>query len=286
MNLNLYFLVMYSFIVTGALRWGIIIATSATQVLPNHTNLLPLMLNQPFCSESKKGISSIWQRKLSQSHIRVKKSIVSTIIFVRNPSLEDDSDEPRNLKLSNSPRYETKATNSDITHCNITFYKKIGLFLYLDNLEQTVASYRGQTKVKFLRDTLISNLRNMRNTQEIHDTNHFKWFVNSSDKINYIKIIKYTFSMIIFFREMSNKPVPMEVEEAGIDDYMLDFQGMLDRLDSPSEVQGEGVGDCAGGDLVVRESGVMGREGGAEGGDAEPLPVSCRALLQAGNGQT
>jgi len=39
-------------------------------------------------------------------------------------------------------------------------------------------------------------------------------------------------------------------------------RGMLDRLDSPSEVQGEGVGDCAGGDLVVRESGVMGREGG------------------------
>jgi len=68
--------------------------------------------------------------------------------------------------------------------------------------------------------------------------------------------------MIIFFREMSDKPIPMEVEEAGIDDYMLDFQGMLDRLDSPSEVQGEGVGDCAGGDLVVRESGVMGREGG------------------------
>jgi len=53
--------------------------------------------------------------------------------------------------------------------------------------------------------------------------------------------------MIIFFREMSDKPIPMEVEEAGIDDYMLDFQGMLDRLDSPSEVQGEGVGDCAGG---------------------------------------
>ena len=78
----------------------------------------------------------------------------------------------------------------------------------------------------------------MRNTQEIHDANHFKWFVNGSDIIIYIKIIKYTFSMIIFFREMSNKPVPMEVEEVGTDEYMLDFQGMLDRLDNPSEVQG------------------------------------------------
>ena len=141
MKLNLYFLAMYSLIVTGAPRQGIIIASSATQVLPNHTNLLPLMLIQPFCSKLKKGISIIWQRKLSQFHIRGKKSIVSTIIFVRNPSLEDDSDEPRNLKLSNSPRYETRATNLDIIHFNITFYKKVGLFLYPDNLEQTVASY-------------------------------------------------------------------------------------------------------------------------------------------------
>jgi len=102
----------------------------------------------------------------------------------------------------------------------------------------------------------------MRNTLVIHDANHFKWFVKGPDIIIHIKIVKYSFSMIIFFREMSEKTIPMEVEEAGIDDYMLDFQGMLDRLDSPSEVQGEGVGDCAGGDLVVRESGVMGREGG------------------------
>ena len=52
---------------------------------------------------------------------------------------------------------------------------------------------------------------------------------------------------------MSEKTIPMEVEEAGIDDYMLDFQGMLDRLDSPSEVQGEGVGDCAGGEIMMSQ---------------------------------
>ena len=98
MNLNLYLLAMYSFIVTGALWRGIIIAPSAKQVLPNHTNLLQLILNQPFCSDLKKGILIIWQRKLSQFHIRGKKSIVSIIIVVRNPSPEDDSDEPRNLK--------------------------------------------------------------------------------------------------------------------------------------------------------------------------------------------
>ena len=134
--------------------------------------------------------------------------------------------------------------------------------MYLDKLEHSVAFYRGRTKVKFSRDTLTSNLINMRNTQDIHDANHFKWFVTDSVIFIYIKIIKHTFSMIIFFREMSIKPVPMEVEEAEMDDYMLDFQAMLDRPDSPSEVQGEGIGDCAGGDLVVRESGAMGREGG------------------------
>jgi hypothetical protein len=77
---------------------------------------------------------------------------MSTIIFVRNPSLEDDSDEWRNLKPNNSPCFETKATNLNSTHFNITFYKKkkFGLFLYLDNLEQSVASYRGRTKVKNL----------------------------------------------------------------------------------------------------------------------------------------
>ena len=69
-----------------------------------------------------------------------------------------------------------------------------------------MASYRGRTKVKTSSDNLIGNLRIMRNTQEIQDANHYKWFVNGSDKVNYIKIIKYIFSMLIFFREMSNKP--------------------------------------------------------------------------------
>ena len=102
--------------------------------------------------------------------------------------------------------------------------------MYLDNLEHTVASYRGRAKVKFLRDTLTSNLKNMRNMQDICDANHFKWFVTGSVIIIYIKIIKHTFSMIIFFREMSNNPIPMEVEEVEMDDYMLDFRVMLDRL--------------------------------------------------------
>ena len=92
-----------------------------------------------------------------------------------------------------------------------------------------MASYRGRTKVKISRDTLISNLSYMYNMQELHDANQYKWFVNGSDKVNYSKIIKYTFSTILFFREMSKQtvPVPMEVEEVGMDEYMLGTRGCL-----------------------------------------------------------
>ena len=123
-----------------------------------------------------------------------KKSIVFTLIFIWSSSPEDDSNEPCNLKLNNSPCFETKAINLNTIHFNITFYIKFGLFLYLDNLEQSMASYRGGTKVKTSIDTLIGNLRSMLNTQEIHDANHCKWFANVSYKVNganaHIKIVK------------------------------------------------------------------------------------------------
>ena len=82
--------------------------------------------------------------------------------------------------------------------------------------------------------------------------------------------------MMLFFREMSDNTntVPTEVEEAGMDAYMLDFQGMLDRLDNPNEVSGVGVGACAGDIHIERESNAMGRDGGIEDGKAKPLPVS------------
>ena len=254
MNLSLYFPITDICIITGAPRRGIIIATSSTQFLPNQINSLLKIINRPFCYEFKIEFSSIWQRKLSQSLNRRKKLILLTILFVRNPSLDDDFD-----KLC----------------------KEIGLLMYPASPEQTTASYRGRTKAKISRYTLISNLSYMHNRRDLHDANQYKGFVNGSDKVNYSKTIKYTFSMILFFREMSKQsvPVPMEVEEVGMEEYMLDYQGMLDEPDSPSEVQGEGVGGCIGSDLVVREADVMGREGGAEGGDAEPLPESKDSIL-------
>ena len=92
----------------------------------------------------------------------------------------------------------------------------------------------------------------------------------------FINVVKYKFTMMLFFREMSNNSntVPMEVEEAGIEAYMSDFQGMLDGLDNPSEVSGVGVGACAGDIRIERESNSMGRDGGIADGKAKPLPVS------------
>ena len=81
---------------------------------------------------------------------------------------------------------------------------------------------------------------------------------------------------------MSDKPVPMEVEEVGMDDYMLDFQGMLDRLDSPSEIHGEGVGDCAGDDSVVREESLMSLAGrGGTLGPSVPCGVRFSQWVEA-----
>ena len=42
------------------------------------------------------------------------------------------------------------------------------------------------------------------------------------------------------------KPIPMEMEERGFEAYMVDYQGMLDGLDNPSEVNGVGVGTAQG----------------------------------------
>ena len=227
MNPSPYFLINDISIITRAPRRGIIIETSSTQFLPNQTNSLIKMLNRPFYYEVKVEISNILLGKISKSHIRGKKLKLITILLVRNPSLDDDFDK-------------------------------------LCSPEHTAASYRGRTKDKISRDTSKSNLNYMHNTLELHGANQYKWFVYGSDKVKFSKTMKHTFSTFLFFREMSKQtvPIPMEVEEVGMEEYMLDYQRMLDGPDSPSEVQGEGVGDCAGGVLVVREAGVMGREWG------------------------
>ena len=82
-------------------------------------------------------------------------------------------------------------------------------------------------------------------------------YVNTS-----IKDANHIFIINLSFRKMSDN----EVEEAGIDAYMVYHQRMLDGLDNPSEVNGVGDGTCAGDNYVERESNAMGRDGGANGG--------------------
>ena len=42
------------------------------------------------------------------------------------------------------------------------------------------------------------------------------------------------------------KPIPMEVEESGMEDYIANFERMLDEVDSPNEVNGAGKGPVEG----------------------------------------
>jgi len=170
-----------------------------------------------------------------------------------------------NLKLFFLAIYSSILTDAE-QWVVIIATETIDLFLFLDNLEQTASSYRGRNKIKNLKDILKRNFENILKMYKNHDANHCECIAHGSYKDNcanaQIKVINYTFSMLLFFREISdsNILVPMEVEEGGIEAYMVDFQGMLDGLDNPSEGKGEGVGARAGDDLVVRESNVMGRD--------------------------
>ena len=232
-------------IISGAPRRGIIIATSPIQFLPNQTNSLIKRINRPSYNVVKVKIFNVL-RKISKTLIRVKELKWISVLLgnVRNPSLEDDFDK-------------------------------------LCCPEHTAAPYRGRTMIKISGDTSNSYPYYMHNMLELHRANQYNWFAYRSGRFKISKTVKRIFSTFLFFREMSklNTPIPMEVEEVGMEEYMLDYQGMLDEPDSPSEVRGEVVGDCAGGVLDVREADVMGREGGAKGGDAEPLPVSKDSIL-------
>ena len=67
-------------------------------------------------------------------------------------------------------------------------------------------------------------------------------------------------------------PILIEVEEAGIEAYVVDHQRMLDGLDNPSEVNRVGDGTCAGDNYVERESNAMGRDGGPMVAKLSPHP--------------
>ena len=153
----------------------------------------------------------------------------------------------------------------------------------MDNLNKNIASSLERNKSKSLEDIFsifeslvqkikVSKLKNKYTTIKIVCDVYGS--VKDTNANACISFAKYKLTIMLFFREMSdNTNVPMEVEEDGIDAYMSDFQGMLDRLDNPSEVSGVGVGSRAGEVLVESESNAMGRNGGIEDGKAKPVPV-------------
>ena len=104
--------------------------------------------------------------------------------FVMNPSSKDDSNEPRNLSLIIHSSIAINATNFIMVYINVTFYVKIGLYLFLDNLEQNTTSYRGRNKVKTSKDTLKINFENIFKMYKNHDANHCECIAIGSYKDN------------------------------------------------------------------------------------------------------
>ena len=261
----------------------IIIATA--RVLPYQTMAMLLMASPPFFVRRDKEYIFKLLCKLCVPFIKIEQLIIFTSGFLRCQSHKDNSDESRfsNLKIHRNP--ETFALHLYVNHKNITFNGKPEFVLLLDNLNKNIASSLERNKSKSLEDIFnifvifVPKINVLKLKKKYTATQKDRGVYGSVKDTNanaFINVVKFKFTKMLFFREMSDKmcTVPMEVEEDGIDAYMSDFQGMLDRLGNPSEVSGVGVGSCAGDIHVERESNAMGRNGGIEDGKAKPAPVS------------
>jgi len=265
--------------------WLVTIIIATALVLPNQTMTILLMASPPFCVRLIKEDIFKLQCKLCVPSIKIEPLIIFNSRFLTSQSYKDNSDESHlsNLKIRRNPA--TTAVHLYINYKNITFNSKPEFVLLLDNLNKNIASSLECNKSKSLEDIFnifeifVHKIKVLK-LKKKHTTTKIVYGVYGSVKYTNanvcISVAKYKLTIMLFFREMSDNPnnVPMEVEEGGIDAYMSDFQGMLDRLDNPSEVSGVGVGSCAGEVLVERESNAMGRNGGIEDGKAKPVPVS------------
>ena len=280
---NLSVLAKYKNNFINTVRGTITIATAL--VMPYQTMTMLLMARPPLCVKLNKADILKLQCKLCVLNIKIKPPIFFKSRFLKSPSYKDNSDESCYLNLKIHRKPATIALHLYVDYKNITFKGKPYFVLFLDNLKQNVASSLERKKSKSFKDIFnlfeifVSKIYVLKKKEKYTTTQRDCGGYGSVKDTNanaFINVVKYKFTVMLFFREMSDNTitVPMEVEEGGIDAYMSDFQGMLDRLDNPSEVSGVGVGSCAGDVHVERESNAMGRDGGIEDGKAKPVPVS------------
>ena len=85
-------------------------------------------------------------------YIRIKQPIVFKLEFFKSPSYKDDSDKSCSLNLKIHPSFAKIAIHLFVIYINTTFNGKPGFILFLDNLEQTVASSLERNKSKSFKD--------------------------------------------------------------------------------------------------------------------------------------
>ena len=263
------------------------IITATSLVLPNQTMTMLLVASPPFFVRLNNEyiFNFKLQCKICVPIVKIVQLIIFKSRFLTSQSFKDNSDEsqPSNLKICRNPA--TTAVHLYVNYKNITSNVKPEFVLLMANLNKNLASSLERNKSKSLEDIFsileifVQKIKVLKLKKKYTTTKRMcgvYGFVRDTNAIAYITVAKQKMTIMLFFREMSdnNNVVPMEVVEGGMDAYMIDFQGMLDRLDNPSEVSGVGVGSCAGEVLVERESNAMGRNGGIEDGKAKPVPVS------------
>jgi len=85
-------------------------------------------------------------------YIKIKQPIVFKLRFLKSPSYKDDSDESCYLNLKIHRSFATIAIHLYIIYKNITVNRKPNFVLFLDNLNQNVASSLERNKSKSFKD--------------------------------------------------------------------------------------------------------------------------------------
>ena len=151
---KLFLLAIYSNNFINTVQTTIIIATFL--ISPYQTMTVLLIASPPFCVKLNKEDIFKLQCNLCVLYIKIKIKIKQTIVFklrfLKSPSYKDDSDESCYLNLKIHRSFATIAIHLYVIYKDITFNRKPNFVLFLDNMNQNVASSLERKKSKSFKD--------------------------------------------------------------------------------------------------------------------------------------
>ena len=151
---KLFLLAIYSNNFINTVQTTIIIATFL--ISPYQTMTVLLIASPPFCVKLNKEDIFKLQCNLCVLYIKIKIKIKQTIVFklrfLKSPSYKDDSDESCYLNLKIHRSFAKIAIHLYVFYKDITFNRKPNFVLFLDNMNQNVASSLERKKSKSFRD--------------------------------------------------------------------------------------------------------------------------------------